>query len=45
MRNKRGLVCILAGLVLILAACGLTVYNMVDEKQAGENVAKAYPNH
>ncbi len=41
MRNKRGLVCILAGLVLILAACGLTVYNMVDEKQAGENVAKA----
>lgn len=41
MRNKRGLVCILAGLVLILAACGLTVYNMMDEKQAGENVAKA----
>lgn len=41
MRSKSGLVCILAGLALVLSAFGLTAYNMMDEKQAGENVAKA----
>ena len=41
MTNKRGLVCIALGLLLFLAAAGLTVYNVMDEKQAGENVAKA----
>lgn len=41
MRNRRGLAFIAAGLALILAACGLTAYNMVDEQKAGENVARA----
>lgn len=41
MTNKRGLVCIVLGLALILASVGLTAYNVMDEKQAGENVAKA----
>lgn len=41
MRNRRGLAFIAAGLALILAACGLTAYNVVDEQKAGENVARA----
>ena len=40
--NKRGLVCIVAGVVLLLSALGLSGYNIIDERQAGENVEKAY---
>lgn len=40
--NKRGLVCIALGVLLLLGAAGLTGYNFLDEKQAGENAAKAY---
>ncbi len=39
--NKRGLVCIAAGLALVLAAGCLTGYNVVEEKQAGENAEEA----
>ncbi len=40
--NKRGFVCIGAGLLLLLAAAGLTGYNIVDERRAGENAERAY---
>lgn len=42
MRNKHGLVCIILGLVLILGAAGLSVHNVRDERQAGENAEQAY---
>lgn len=42
MRNKRGLVCITLGLLLLLSAAGLSGYNILDEKRAGENAEKAY---
>ncbi len=40
--NKRGFVCIGVGLLLLLAAAGLTGYNIVDERRAGENAERAY---
>ena len=40
--NKRGLVCITAGILLMLSAAGLTGYNIVDERQAGEKAEHAY---
>lgn len=40
--NKRGLVCIALGVLLLLGAAGLTGYNILDEKRAGENAANAY---
>lgn len=40
--NKRGLVCITAGILLLLASLGLTGYNIVDERQAGEKAENAY---
>lgn len=42
MGNKRGLLCIAVGLLLLLSAGGLTGYNMLEERQAGENAQKAY---
>lgn len=40
--NKRGFLCIALGLLLLLGAGGLTGYNLLDEKQAGENAEAAY---
>ncbi len=40
--NRRGLVCITAGILLMLSAAGLTGYNIVDERQAGEKAEHAY---
>lgn len=40
--NRRGSVCILLGLALLLTALGLTGYNVLDEKHAGESAVKAY---
>lgn len=40
--NKRGLVCITAGISLLLTSLGLTGYNIVDERRAGESAALAY---
>lgn len=40
--NKRGFVCIAAGLLLILSAAGLAGYNVIDERNAGENAEEAY---
>jgi sortase A len=41
MKNKRGTGLIAAGMVFILAAAGLSVYNHIEEKNAGDSSAKA----
>ena len=40
--NKRGLVCITVGISLLLTSLGLTGYNIVDERRAGESASLAY---
>ena len=40
--NKRGLVCIICGLILLLTSLGLTGYNILDERRAGESAERAY---
>lgn len=42
MRSKSGVVCIIAGLLLLLSAFGLTGYNVWDEERAGDSASKAY---
>lgn len=39
-RNRKGIVCMIIGLLLIAAALCLTMYNMWDNKRAAENVQK-----
>ena len=36
MRNKRGILCMTLGLLLVLASLGLTGYNIWDESRAGD---------
>ena len=42
MRNKNGLVCMTLGLLLLLAAGGLTGYNMWDENRADQSAGIAF---
>lgn len=41
MRNKRGRICIAAGIVLLLMAMGLTAYNILDDARAYTGSQKA----
>lgn len=42
MRNRNGLVCMALGLLLLLAAGGLTGYNMWDENRADKSAGMAF---
>ena len=41
MRSKRGLALILAGVILLLGAAGLTVYNVLDSNRAEQTASEA----
>lgn len=42
MRNRDGLLCMVLGLLLLLGAGGLTVYNMWEDDQAGSSAGEAF---